>query len=102
VECAFLDVVTGFLCCMMNLCCHLLRFVVLGILVHSACGLEKDDPRVDGEYPHAMIHDCSACLLMRGYILTVRNNSKVLDAVQKDCCYFGVPQNNSQSVLRVS
>ena len=51
VECAFLDVVTGFLYFMMKLSSDLLRFVVLGILVHSACGLDKDDPRVDGEYP---------------------------------------------------
>ena len=34
---------------MTKLCCHLLCFVMLGILVHSACGLEKDHPRVDGE-----------------------------------------------------
>ena len=35
-------------------------------------------------------------LLMCGCILTIRNNSKILDAVQKDCCYFGISQNSSQ------
>ena len=35
-----------------------------------------------------MTHDCCACLLMRGYIPTVRNNLKVLDAVQNDCLFW--------------
>ena len=48
-------------------------------------------------------NDCShTCLLISGYILTIRNNSKILEAVQKDCCYFSISQNSSQSVLWVS
>ena len=36
---------------MMKLCFHLLCFDMPGILVHSACGLEKDHPRVDHNDP---------------------------------------------------
>ena len=27
-------------------------FCCTEVLLHSACGLEKDDPRVDSKYPH--------------------------------------------------
>ena len=69
---------------MMKFCCYLLCFVMLGVLVHSPCGLGKVDARVDGEYPLWFMACSRTCLLMSGYILTVRNNSKILDAVQ--CC----------------
>ena len=74
---------------------------MLDILVYSACELEKDNPRVDGEYPQLSM-TIHTCLLICGYIHTIRNNSKILDAVQKDCCYFGISQNGLQSVLWVS
>ena len=86
----------------MKHCCRLMGFVMLGILAHSACGFEKDDPRVDGEYSQRSMTCSHTCLLMSVYILTIRNNSKILDAVQKDCCYFSVSENSSQSVLWVS
>ena len=57
VECVILlsvvNYTTGLLYSIMKLCCQFVCFVMLGILVHYACGLEKDDPRLDSEYPQS-------------------------------------------------
>ena len=46
------------------------------------------------------MYTARSCLLL--VTLTVRTDSKALDAVQKDSCNLGVPQNSSQSALWVS